>query len=591
MLVGRKSEGGGQVIESAADGEGVAAPVLELDRVDRVYGDTVALDGVTVRVTPGERVGLLGPNGAGKSTFVLLAPGLLRPTRGHVALGGMDPRSTSAHQMLGVVLQDAALPDHITVREMLSTYGRFYRRPRVVEELLEETDLTALAGRRTNHLSGGEAQRALTALAMAGDPDLLILDEPTAGMDVPARRRLLETLRHAPASRALLLTSHNLADIERVCERVLVLRMGQVIADSPIGELKARSGRTLVSFRATEDTEAVLADPPGDTTVEGDEERIRLLTSDPNGVLAELAQRGVPVEDLEVRQPSLEDAFIEMTATGPARCDAPASQSAGGAGTGRPSRSCWPGQWRLPRGFGGLARLEALRTLRNRRYVGLTVAVPIAFLFAFRSVLPSGGDVAGFALGMACFAAIGAALGTLGYRLAWERESGWGATVRALPVGAGSYLVSKGLSGIVTAALAIAAVMIAAGVSGSFGGSGPGRLVAAAAVITLGTLPFLALSFALGMWLDNESCYMLSFVLLFGLSYLGGFFQPLDLMPTGLQNAAHWLPGAPFLDLANTALLNPGAGAHVGRDVAILCAYLVVLGTLGLAGHRREVHR
>ncbi|GAA2721310.1 ABC transporter ATP-binding protein [Cellulomonas aerilata] len=210
--------------------------VIEMSGVTKEYGPVHALDGVDLRVERGEIVALLGPNGAGKTTTFELLLALARPTRGRVEVLGGPP--SAARGRVGAMLQSAGLPEQVTVRELVRLIGRSYPRAVPVDEVLERVHLDGRAGRSVTTLSGGERQRLLLALALIGEPELLLLDEPTAAMDVVSRRSFWAQARTAVGHGAtVLFATHDMTEAETVADRILVIARGRLLADGTPTEL------------------------------------------------------------------------------------------------------------------------------------------------------------------------------------------------------------------------------------------------------------------------------------------------------------------------------------------------------------------
>ncbi|WP_432543064.1 ABC transporter ATP-binding protein [Kineococcus sp. SYSU DK002] len=204
--------------------------VIEMSGVVKTYGAVRAVDGFDLRVREGEVVALLGPNGAGKSTTFELLLDLVRPTAGTVRVLGGPP--SAARARVGAMLQSAGLPEQVTVRELVRLVGHAYPHHLPVADVLERTGLTTRATRTVTALSGGERQRLLLALALVGEPELLLLDEPTAAMDVLARRAFWAQARAATAAGAtILFATHDLTEAAAVADRVVVLAAGRCVAD------------------------------------------------------------------------------------------------------------------------------------------------------------------------------------------------------------------------------------------------------------------------------------------------------------------------------------------------------------------------
>jgi ABC-2 type transport system ATP-binding protein len=285
------------------------APVARLEEVRRTFGSVVALDGLSLEFRAGEVFALLGPNGAGKSTAVAIMLGLRRPDSGTATLFGRDPASPDARREIGVVLQDASFPWTLRVREVVELVGRHYARPRPTDELLELLGLAPLARRQTGGLSGGQKRRLALALALAGRPRALFLDEPTAGLDVDARRGLWRILgEFVEEGGAILLTTHRLEEAEAVATRLVVLAGGRVIREGSVDDLRRQAGLTRVNLRA-----ARLPALPAVVGAESRLDRHTLYTDRSDALVAALVASGEPFTELEVTPARLEDAFVALT--------------------------------------------------------------------------------------------------------------------------------------------------------------------------------------------------------------------------------------------------------------------------------------
>ena len=277
----------------------------------RRYGDTLALDRLSLDVAAGELVGLLGPNGAGKSTLVSLLTGIRRPTSGRVELCGGDPRLPASRKTLGVTPQETGLPSSLRVGEVVDFVRAHFPDPLGRDELLDRFGLSDLVRKQTGALSGGQKRRVAVALAFAGRPRIVFLDEPTTGLDVEARRSLWDGIRsfHADGG-TVVLTSHYLEEIEALARRVVVIGGGRVLADDTVAAV-----RGLVSIRRVSLTVSVpVPDLPGVVGTERDGDRTHLLTADADRLVRDLVARDVPFTALEVRPTSLEEAFLTLTA-------------------------------------------------------------------------------------------------------------------------------------------------------------------------------------------------------------------------------------------------------------------------------------
>ncbi|WP_432514302.1 ABC transporter ATP-binding protein [Kineococcus sp. SYSU DK001] len=233
--------------------------VIEMSGVAKTYGAVRAVDGLDLRVREGEVVALLGPNGAGKSTTFELLLDLVRPTTGTVRVLGGPP--SAARARVGAMLQSAGLPEQVIVRELVRLVGHAYPHHLPVADVLDRTGLTTRATRTVTALSGGERQRLLLALALVGEPELLLLDEPTAAMDVLARRAFWAQARAATAAGAtILFATHDLTEAAAVADRVVVLAAGRCVADGTPQAL-AGDGDLETAYLTLTDALAATGDP------------------------------------------------------------------------------------------------------------------------------------------------------------------------------------------------------------------------------------------------------------------------------------------------------------------------------------------
>ncbi|MFJ9408331.1 ATP-binding cassette domain-containing protein [Streptomyces sp. NPDC101393] len=283
--------------------------------VTRSYGAVRAVDGLDLRITAGETVALLGRNGAGKSTTLNMLLGLLPPTSGEVGLFGGTPEAAVRAGRVGAMLQDGRPIPRVTVRELIAFVAATYPDPMDVTEALELAGLGEFGGRRVDRLSGGQAQRVRFAVALAGNPELLVLDEPTAALDVEARRAFWRSMRaYARRGHTILFSTHYLEEADEHADRIVVIDRGRVVADGSSEAIKRRAGGSLVSFDLAGAPTAPLAQLPGVTAVEVRGDRALLRTSDSDGTVLALAGLGL-VRGLEVAAASLEDAFLQLTDT------------------------------------------------------------------------------------------------------------------------------------------------------------------------------------------------------------------------------------------------------------------------------------
>jgi len=281
------------------------------------YGDLVALRDVDLEIGDAELVGMLGPNGAGKSTLLGLLQGLRRPSVGTVRLFGGDPRDAASRMHLGCTPQETALPPTLRVGEVIDFVGKHFsgkhsddRVP--TAELAEEFGLTELLRRQTGALSGGQRRRLSVALAFVGRPRLVLLDEPTTGLDIDGRHALWQAIRRQhDAGATIVVTSHYLEEIEALAQRVVVISEGRLVADDTLGNVLARVGSRWVRL-TTPDAERVAA-LPGVAASVPDGDGVAFSVHDSDAFVRALVASGLPFSELQIRGASLEEAFLALT--------------------------------------------------------------------------------------------------------------------------------------------------------------------------------------------------------------------------------------------------------------------------------------
>jgi ABC-2 type transport system ATP-binding protein len=282
--------------------------------VTRHYDSTVALDGIDLRIAAGETVALLGPNGAGKSTAIGLMLGLLRPTSGDVRVLGDAPAAAVRAGHVGAMLQESGLPILARVNELVELIRRLSPRRMATADVLLRAGLTDLADRRVETLSGGESQRVRFAMAIAGDPDLLFLDEPTVAMDVESRRSFWSDMRaFAAEGRTILFATHYLEEADHVADRIVVLDHGRIVADGTAASIKSMSATRRIRFRLPAADRSTLAAMPGVDAVEISGERVDMASTDPDATARALLRTDLAIRDLEIAGPDLEAAFLALT--------------------------------------------------------------------------------------------------------------------------------------------------------------------------------------------------------------------------------------------------------------------------------------
>ncbi len=284
-------------------------PAVSVVGVTRRFGDVVALDDVSLDIAPGELVGILGPNGAGKSTLLSLVCGQRKPDTGTVRLEGGDPRVAATRRGLGLTPQETGLPPTLKVGEVVDFVGRHYPDPVPAAELLGEFGLADLADRQTGGLSGGQKRRLAVALALVGRPRVILLDEPTTGLDVGGRHALWDAIRryHA-AGGTVLLTSHYLEEVQALAERVVVVDRGRVVADDTMAGILAQVGLRRITLTSPHDVAAL----PGVTRAERAGDAHEVFTPDADAYVRALVRSGLEFTGIEVRGATLEEAFGQM---------------------------------------------------------------------------------------------------------------------------------------------------------------------------------------------------------------------------------------------------------------------------------------
>jgi ABC-2 type transport system ATP-binding protein len=298
--------------ESGPSGSGPLLAV-SLHGVRKSFGSVQAVKGIDLDIAPGEIVALLGPNGAGKTSTIDIILGLSRPTAGEASVFGMEPRQAISRGLVSAVMQTGGLLKDLTVLETAQYTASLFAHSRPVGEVLERAGITAIADRMVGKCSGGEQQRLRFAMALLSDPELLILDEPTTGMDVEGRRSFWGAIRQdAATGRTVLFATHYLEEADAYADRIILLRHGQIVADGTSSEVKAlAAGRTVRATLPGAD-QATLAAIPGADSVEVRGDTVLIHSSDSDAV-ARYLLTSTQAKDLEINTRGLEDAFIALT--------------------------------------------------------------------------------------------------------------------------------------------------------------------------------------------------------------------------------------------------------------------------------------
>jgi len=294
---------------------------IELMGVHKSFGSVEAVKGIDLNVAPGEIVAFLGPNGAGKTSTIDVILGLSQPTSGEVSVYGMQPRQAINRGLISAVMQTGGLLKDLTVEETAKYTASLFSHSVPVAEVLKRAGIAGIADRKVGKCSGGEQQRLRFAMALLSDPELLILDEPTTGMDVEGRRSFWASIRQdAELGRTVLFATHYLEEADEYADRIILLRHGKIVADGTAAEVKSlAAGRTVRATLPGAD-EATLRGIPGVDSVEVRGDSVVVHSGDSDAV-ARYLLTSTPARDLEIVARALEDAFIALTSDEPGSND------------------------------------------------------------------------------------------------------------------------------------------------------------------------------------------------------------------------------------------------------------------------------
>ncbi|GIH13403.1 ABC transporter ATP-binding protein [Rugosimonospora africana] len=286
---------------------------VDLRGLTKRFGPVTAVNDLTLAVESGEIVAFLGPNGAGKTTTIDMLLGLSRPDAGTVRVYGKTPAEAIARGEVSAVMQTGGLLKDFTVGETLQYTASLYAHARSVAEVLERAGITDIADRRVGKCSGGQQQRLRFALALLSDPRLLLLDEPTAGMDVEGRREFWSAIRKdAEHGRTVMFATHYLDEADAYADRIVLIRQGSIVADGTTGEIKALASGRVVRATLPGADQAALAALPGVESVELHGDTVVVRAADSDGVARHLLTQ-TEARDLEITSRNLEEAFIALT--------------------------------------------------------------------------------------------------------------------------------------------------------------------------------------------------------------------------------------------------------------------------------------
>lgn len=294
--------------------------IVEMVNVVKTYGSVLAVDGINLTIKQGEIVALLGPNGAGKTTSINMLLGLLTPTAGSIRMFGMEPVRAIQQSRVGAMLQEGKLISGVRIGEFLDFVRNLYPAPLSKDELIEIAGLGGLLNRSLDRLSGGQSQRVKLAMAIAGNPDLLLLDEPTAAMDVESRHEFWTSMQNYAASgHTILFATHYLEEAESFASRVVIIASGHIAIDGTIDQIQRQYGGKQVMFSLKNDDIADLASLQAVQSYERQDKQVTLHTDDADATVRSLAASDIPWQNLNIAGISLEDIFLSLIHKGDAQ--------------------------------------------------------------------------------------------------------------------------------------------------------------------------------------------------------------------------------------------------------------------------------
>jgi ABC-2 type transport system ATP-binding protein len=285
--------------------------ILEVKDIIKDYPQVRAVDGVSLSINEGTCFGLLGPNGAGKTTLIEIIEGILHQTAGEIFYKGKH-RKASFRNEAGIQFQNTQLPESLTVKEVLQTFRNLYSRSLPLDELIDMCELQDIADRDNRKISGGQRQRLFLAIALANDPELIFLDEPTTGLDPQARRHLWDIVNHIKANKkTIILTTHYMDEAELLCDQIAIMDLGKIIElGTPADLIKKNNNGHLVVVRSNIDDKK-LNDIPWKWNKMQD--KIEIHANNINECIEILINKGIDLSSLTVRSQNLEDLFIKLT--------------------------------------------------------------------------------------------------------------------------------------------------------------------------------------------------------------------------------------------------------------------------------------
>ncbi|SHF13435.1 ABC-2 type transport system ATP-binding protein [Seinonella peptonophila] len=286
-------------------------PVIQLNQVHKRFTDKKVVQNLSFEIEKGSFVALLGPNGAGKTTTISMMLGLINQTSGQILLFGKKPEETAVKNRIGAMLQDVHLIDDLTVEELIDLFRHYYPKSLPLDYLLAVSDLQKSRKKIAHSLSGGQKRRLSFALSLAGDPDLLFLDEPTVGMDIISRQLFWDTVRKLKEQgKTIILTTHYLEEADKMADRIIMIDQGKLIVDGTPTELKKSTLGKSISFIVDQKTTTQkLYQFPGVTDVVWEGERVKLYSQDTDQLIRELINSHLKMKEIEISNSNLEEAF------------------------------------------------------------------------------------------------------------------------------------------------------------------------------------------------------------------------------------------------------------------------------------------
>jgi ABC-2 type transport system ATP-binding protein len=293
-------------------GPGLAA--VTFDNVSKHFGAVKAVNELSLDIPQGRTIAFLGPNGAGKSTSIDMLLGLKKPTSGSVRVYDKSPREAVLAGQVGAMLQTSGLMSDVTVRELLTLMTKLHPKPLSVDELLTRANVAEFADRKVDKLSGGQSQRVRFAIAIAGDSDLIVLDEPTTGMDVENRQIFWQAMKaEAERGKTILFATHYLEEADQIADQVIVINKGRLLANGTAAEIKAQAGFQRISFRLPGVTRDQLLMLPNVVSLEVINDRVLIQSSDSDKTFYSVIDAGLRPEEIEIGSLGLEQAFVAIT--------------------------------------------------------------------------------------------------------------------------------------------------------------------------------------------------------------------------------------------------------------------------------------